>query len=363
MAPGVGRLGIADLIPGLGAWVQETRQNIQRPFLEQAEQRALGLLGTEGTSFEDFGRMGGPAQDYDQVQEATGLMADPTDFYNQMRYATGLMATPFYQQAGQQFAGQFIANQLGLPQRLQEQRNWQAEYQQRQDNWQADQQRRAAEAARNLGVDQEQRIFERANTLRDDYTKAAEPYRQALETYSNVQAIFANRGPESMTTTDDTALIKAYAKILLPNEAVMQDDVAAIAASDDISSVFRGFASRINAKMPLEPDERRELYQAITELSGNQLKGYNQLRADYRARAERATVLPADVMRSQMQIDQANYGGQTPPEKFQNPPVTDPELLRRIEEADRQQNPPGFLERAWDALTDPLVEGWGQMRR
>ena len=104
-------LSIVDLIPSLGQYVARNRSAAQAAGLEQSNAQVQSLLGYQGMApqtSQQTGLTSGGIQ-------GQGLMADPTNFQNQADFSTGLMGIPGYQGAGQQYMGQAMANQIGLP--------------------------------------------------------------------------------------------------------------------------------------------------------------------------------------------------------------------------------------------------------
>jgi hypothetical protein len=99
-----------DLFPSLGQFVARNRSAAQAAGLEQSNQQVQQLLGYQGIA--DQTGPGGLTAGGIQGQ---GLMADPTSFARQAEFSTGLMGIPGYQGAGQQYMGQAMANQIGLP--------------------------------------------------------------------------------------------------------------------------------------------------------------------------------------------------------------------------------------------------------
>ncbi len=280
----------------------------------------------------------------ESMQPATGLMAaDPNDPMSFIQAGMGLMGLPGYQQAANTFISQAVGNQLGR----QHQAAQLAETQ-RYHNAQLNMQRMKMEndLAQRIGPYSDMsQYMTAAGGLRDDARAELQPYRQAVSLLDTTRNMVNEKGFNGLTTTDDTALIKAYAKLLLPNEAVMTDDVEQIAASDKVDSVFRGFASRINAKMALSPAERAQLVDAIDRLGGDKLQEYGQLRRDYEQRALRSMVNPADVLNTAITAE-----GRTYQDAMQNllstgksepsvPEGMTPEKAQMIRDKARAENP------------------------
>lgn len=295
--------GITDLFPSLGAFIQRNREKVRAPQRAKSLARAEGLLGSEGTSFEEFGQ--GDTAEFGQVQEPTGLMADPESFYNQMKYSLGLMATPGYEGAGRQFASQAMQSQLGMQGRQQAQRNWAAE-----------QARLQGKTRRDITREQQAQ----ANVLRDDFETRIDPLRNSVRMFGNVQNMFREKGVNNMTVADDEVMIKTLAKMILPKEAVMSMDAVELSKNEGLPSAMRAALAKIGVRTELQAEERRTLYSTILQMGGQQAQEYQDVRGQYQQMAQRDQVNPFDVMGQQMAIDTGDWsyagassGARTPP--------------------------------------------------
>ncbi len=130
---------IADVFPGLGAWMNQNRMQSRQGSTDAA----MNLLGEQHQLMQG----GDPQAGLDQLSGAGdvmgggyGLMADMNDPGAQMRYATGLMQIPGYEQAGRNYGAQAFSNQLGMPMQQMKARQDQA-------NWQQNQQRQQITSA------------------------------------------------------------------------------------------------------------------------------------------------------------------------------------------------------------------------
>ncbi len=314
----------------------------QQQMAEQYGPQAQALMGTPAA---------GPPDMYgNQPQAATGLMANPDDPMSFIQAGMGLMALPGYQQAANTFISQAVGNQLGrqhqAAQLAETQRYHNAQLRMKQIEMENS-------LARRVGPYSDMsQYMTAAGGLRDDARAELQPYRQAVSLLGTTRNMVNEKGFNGLSTTDDTALIKAYAKLLLPNEAVMTDDVEQIAASDKVDSVFRGFASRINAKMALSPAERAQLVDAIDRLGRDKLEEYGQLRRDYEEMALRNAVNPADVLRTAITVDARNYQDAMQnlldtPGKSNPGEVTDPEVIKILDEKAANENRQWYDPSSW----------------
>ena len=225
---------------------------------------------------------------------ASGLMAgdmnDPRTF---MELGTGLMSIPGYQQVGQQVLGQAVANQLGRPYQ-QAQLQQQALYQQQQLQMQKIQMERS----------QKNQRFQRAQALVGRADKVLAPIRDALGMFNTAQNMIIDAGGfANMSGADDEALIKSYAKMVLPKEAVMTDDAGRIVMSDNFDSFIRGLKEKFNVKGQLSWEERKSIYESMMRQAQGKMAEYNAGRQDFERFSHQAMVNPDDVLREAIRVD------------------------------------------------------------
>ncbi|MGI9309105.1 MAG: hypothetical protein ACR2P6_07575 [Gammaproteobacteria bacterium] len=301
----------------------------------EAAQRAAGADAAQGLMGYNIMQTGADGL---TTGMSGGLMANPNDPMSHISAGMGLMQIPGYEAAAQQFLSQGIGSQLGQQHKLA-----QFEQQERYNQQMLEMQRIKTQA----GLNKDYQTM--ANTLRDDAVSAVAPYRAAIEQYNDVNNLIADAGGfAGMNHATDIALMKGYAKIMLPGEAVMTDDMAMIAQSDKFSSVIRGLANKINYGQPLDETERKQLHDAMNSLMTGKLEQYGQAREDFTSRALRAMINPADVMRTKIDADLRSF------ELVPSAPgeVTDQQLQKDLNaqvEAEEKANQ-GRLGNAWDAL-------------
>jgi len=310
MIQGLGKtsFNILDFFPGLQSSIMDRRYDMQQRLMERGQDRVMGLLGEEATPFEDINE----STQFADVSEGAGLLANPESFANQMKFSLGLMATPGYGGYGQQFASQALQHQLGMPLEMMKQ--------QQQAQMDAIKQQREAQLhqmkVEKHAQDVTQANFGRADTLRDDAMKELQPYRESVEIFDGVQnTINARGGFNNMTKADDIQLMKGYAKMLLPREAVMSDDLNVIAQTDSLDSVVRGLMNKVNMGVALTAPERRQIYDSLYGLGQQRVQNYQQTRQDYEDRSARMGLNPADVLRTGMAVDMQNMSQQYPGRK------------------------------------------------
>jgi len=287
--------GVSDFFPKLGAWMNENRQAAMQPMMDRGLERAQGLLGVDPQQFTGEGRPGG-----EQLQSqfgGSGLLADPEDFGTQMKFALGLMATPGFGDLGKSSAAQAMQTQLGIPFKMVQEKI-------KASQWQAEQDLLTGQRAGTGGQYKDQAQYNLGvNAMRDDYDDLSKPYRQAGMLLNQSQQLISLKGTTGMNIVDDEQFIKSYAKMLLPGEAVMTDDIQRIGRSESIDSLVRGLANKVGVGYQLTPTERANLYEAMVRIGSESAQQYTQLREDFAGRAVRSGFHSDDVMRTVYNID------------------------------------------------------------
>jgi hypothetical protein len=334
------------LIPALGEWMERNAERAQAPGRQRALERAETLMGApmrpdqtstgaDGltTSMPGFG--------------GTGLMENPQDFQNQMGMAMGLMATPYYEQAGQNFMSQSVDRMLQAPRQQAEaqqaQSNWQAEQAQRAQQNRAQQQQARATASRANNV----AYANQSNALYDDAQALLKAPRQAIALFDNVQTTVRDKGFSGMSITDDTVMVKSLAKLLLPDEAVMEGDITALATMGGLPAVVKSLAGKIGAGIELLPGERQQLYDQLHQLGQQKMQQYTSDRGDFEARAQKRGIDVNDVLNTAITADMADLN---PPQ----PGTVSPELNAQLDAQYEAENP---------GIFDQIVTGWENFRR
>ena len=301
---------LTDIFPGLGQWMEEQREKVQAPGRARGLTRAETLLGAPAreasASTDDQGLTTG----FDAFA-GQGLMEDPNDFYNQMQYGLGLMATPYYGDAGQNFLSQSVSEMLQAPRARREaeqaQSNWQAEQQQRTLQHQA--QREQAMATRQA-AQQVAHANQTGALYKDAQALLAGP-RESIMLFDNVQTTVRDKGFSGMNITDDVVLVKSLAKMLLPNEAVMEGDIQALATMEGLPAAIKSLAAKAGAGWELLPFERQQLYDQLYQLGEQKMQQLGQDRADFTERAQRRGMDVRDVLPTALQPDMENLSGGT----------------------------------------------------
>lgn len=332
------------LIPALGEWMERSRLAAEAPGRAAGQQRAETLMGAPARDVYEQTDAQGLTTGFDSFG-GSGLMEDPNDFYNQMQYAQGLMTTPYFEQAGQNMMSQSVDQMLQAPRMAAEsklaQENWQRNYQQQQAQNLAQRQQAAATRAAADNV----AMANQSGALYDDAEAKLKQPREALRLFDNVQTTVRKKGFSGMNITDDTVMIKTLAKILQPNEAVMEGDVIALATMEGIPAAVKSLAAKAGAGWELLPEERQQLYDQIFQLGEAKMKQVGTDRADFTERAQRRGMNLNDVLGTAFTPDMQNRSGG----------AVSPELNATLDEQHAAENP-GVMDRAADWLNSLLPD-------
>lgn len=317
---------------------QDARLNAQADMLQRGAPRVQEIMGSPAAGPPDmYGR---------QPQAATGLMgADPNDPMSFIQAGMGLMQIPGYQGAANTFLGNAVSNQLGRAgeaARLDETRRY--------NDARLEMQRQEAARKQANMIGPYQDMAQYASTsggLRDDARAELEPFRQQMGLYNTVQDLVGEKGFSGMSIADDELFIKSYAKMLLPNEAVMTDDIQRIATSDKVDSVVRGLAAKVGYGTKLTDAEREQLWSSMYRTASSAAPRYEQLRTDYTERAMRMYINPSDILNTAITMDNRRFSLE---DKSSG---VDAQTSSELDEISKQQNPTlgDRVGDAWEALT------------
>ena len=162
---------------------------------------------------------------------------------------------------------------------------------------------------------------------------SSQPFRQQMSLYNTVQDLVAEKGFAGMSLADDELFIKSYAKMLLPNEAVMTDDIQRIAMTDKVDSVMRGLAAKVGYGTPLIDTEREQLWASMYRTAASAAPRYEQLRTDYTQRAIDMYINPSHVLNTAITMDSRRFEIQS------SGKVTDAATVEQLDRKAAEQNP------------------------
>lgn len=119
-------------------------------------------------------------------------------------------------------------------------------------------------------------------TTRKDAGTQLSPSRESLRKFGQATELVSKRGGfANMNGADDTVLMKAFASMILPGEAVMSDDIRIIADQGGLPDWFKGFAAQLTGGGTLSPDQRSMIYNTMQPLGQIAFDENSQIRGQY----------------------------------------------------------------------------------
>jgi hypothetical protein len=98
-------------------------------------------------------------------------------------------------------------------------------------------------------------------------TEQLKKSRTSLDKFGQATDIVKQRGGfDKMNGADDTILMKAFASMILPGEAVMSDDIRIIAQQEGLPGWFKSYAAQLEGGQ-LKGDQRRTIYKSMNNLA------------------------------------------------------------------------------------------------
>jgi hypothetical protein len=300
------------LLPGLGDYMQGNRDRRDQISRRQALTQEEILDGAPAASTMQQGADGlitGVST------PGSGLMQNPNDFNTQRRYGLGLMGNEYTAGLGEDYLRQINAEHIAQPAAnlLAQQQNRTFEAKRAQDEF--DQQQKLIAEERQQGT----AYANQSGALYTDAESRLKGPREAINLLNNVQTTVQGKGFDGMNLTDDTIMVKSLAKLLLPNEAVMEGDISALTTMTGIPAVMKSLAAKIGMGKPLEVHERQQLYDQLFQLGQQRGQEYQQVRSDFEERSQRRNFNVKDVLGTAVEADLQNLnpGGSRPATAFE----------------------------------------------
>lgn len=144
----------------------------------------------------------------------------------------------------------------------------------------------------------EQQIFDRANTLRDEYDNQSKDFRGATDAYQRVLSSSADPSPAG-----DLALIFSYMRTLDPASSVREGEFANAENAGSIPSRIWAKYNKVLSGERLSPEQRNDFIKKAGELYQGQKDLDKKRREKYSKLATRNKINPADVIGDDISID------------------------------------------------------------
>lgn len=103
--------------------------------------------------------------------------------------------------------------------------------------------------------------------IQKSFNDQTKPDQKRVGSFDSATQVIRSRGGfENLTGADDTLLMKAFANMLLPNEAVMSDDLNIIAQQSGIPGEIKNLIKRVGGGGQLESSERARIYKTMEDM-------------------------------------------------------------------------------------------------
>jgi hypothetical protein len=133
--------------------------------------------------------------------------------------------------------------------------------------------------------------FDRANTLRDEYTKLTNDFRVIQDAHQKlVEAAKANTG------AGDMALLYSIVKLLDPNSVVRESEFATAASSGSFGERIQGLVARILRGERMAPSLRQEFVDQADAIYKSQRRTYENVRDQFSRLAKSFGLDPEQVI-------------------------------------------------------------------
>lgn len=144
----------------------------------------------------------------------------------------------------------------------------------------------------------EQKIFERANKLRDEYDAQSKDFRTGTDAYQRVLS-----SAKDPSAAGDLALIFAYMKTLDPGSTVREGEFATAQQAGSVPSRIIAQYNKVLEGERLAPEQRADFVKKAGQLWQGQKELETKRRAKYEKLATRASVDPLDVIGDELNIE------------------------------------------------------------
>jgi len=221
-----------------------------------------------------------------------GSIQDPTQLAQAKLYG-GLMSVPGYEQIGAQGLSGIQAQQ-GLMAR------------------------QAATKQPMVGQFKDMNEYLKARReLRKEWTPQLAPSRESIRKYNQATDIVTKRkGFAKMTGADDTVMIKAFASMILPGEAVMEGDIATIVNQSGLPGTLQSYLQAFKGEGQLGLVQRQEIYDAMTGLAQRAYGENIDIRAQMQPDIEIGGIEQKGLFRSPLKYKPYSLKAPAPPTGF-----------------------------------------------
>jgi hypothetical protein len=207
----------------------------------------------------------------------------------------------------------------------------------------------AARAAAAGTQAEDERRFNRANTLRDEVRQLTAPFRTVQTAFDNIEA-----AARSNTGAGDMSMLYSFVKLLDPTSVVRESEFAMAAASGSFGERVQGAAQRILTGERLPDSLRNSFLAEAQNLYTNNRRTYDRIVEQYRGIAERYG-LPVEQVLPDFALPRQEPVAPPPPPPPPPPPQgSQPGMIDRAREREAQrQRLEGTTPNGWSGRVLP----------
>lgn len=141
------------------------------------------------------------------------------------------------------------------------------------------------------GAESTEKLFSRANTLRDEYVAQSKDFVTIRNAYGKIQASAQNPSPAG-----DLSLIFSYMKILDPTSVVREGEQASARNAAGVPDQIRNIYNRVVSGQQLNPEQRADFVNRAGSLFAENLESQRELENYYSGLSGRTGIDPQNVL-------------------------------------------------------------------
>jgi hypothetical protein len=188
------------------------------------------------------------------------------------------------------------------------------------------------------------RNFERANTLRDEFTRLTPDFRTVQTSFNNIEA-----AARSNTGAGDMSMLYSFVKLLDPTSVVRESEFAMAAASGSLGERMQGAVGRILSGERLPDSLRNSFLAEAQNLYTNNRRNYDRIADQYRGIAERYGI-PVEQVIPDFALPREAPPPPPPPAPPPPPPVRPPGMVDRARARNAPQPSQALPPGNWEPL-------------
>lgn len=141
------------------------------------------------------------------------------------------------------------------------------------------------------GAESGEKLFSRANTLRDEYVSQSKDFVTIKNAYGKIHASAENPSPAG-----DLSLIFSYMKILDPTSVVREGEQASARNAAGVPDQIRNLYNRVVSGEQLNPEQRADFVNRAGSLFSQNLQSQREMENYYGGLSQRSGIDPQNVL-------------------------------------------------------------------